>query len=204
MLSTPTGLRPGGQRTTHLRSPPATTPLGLMALAPPGPRVVPLVQPWAWLHNRFAVEAAHATLGWKCRKLSDSLACMPHSLSAVYIHLVFSTKNREPAFRDQQLRQEMHAYLGGVSKQLECPPLLVGGVEDPVHILARFGRTITQATWVKELKRVSNSTPDTQAFSAAGAGAGTGAGAGACAGACAALPSFSLTSVAPLPRRLRR
>lgn len=31
-----------------------------------------------------------------------------------------------------------------------------GGVEDHVHLLARFGRTITQADWVKELKRVSN------------------------------------------------
>jgi REP element-mobilizing transposase RayT len=30
------------------------------------------------------------------------------------------------------------------------------GVEDHVHILARFGRAITQAEWVKELKRVSN------------------------------------------------
>ena len=39
---------------------------------------------------------------------------------------------------------------------LECPPILVGGVEDHVHLLARFGRTITQAEWVKELKRVSN------------------------------------------------
>jgi REP element-mobilizing transposase RayT len=30
------------------------------------------------------------------------------------------------------------------------------GVEDHVHLLCRFGRTITQADWVKELKRVSN------------------------------------------------
>src|SRR5882672_6068106 len=56
---------------------------------------------------------------------------MPQSLSAVYIHL-------------------------GFSKQLDCPPILVGGVEDHVHLLARFGRTITQAEWVKELKRVTN------------------------------------------------
>ena len=95
-------------------------------------------------------------MGWNCRKLLGTLGFMPHSLSAVYIHLVFSTKNRQPTFRDQRVRQEIHACLGGVSKQLECPPLLVGGAEDPVHILARFGRTITQATWVKELKRVSN------------------------------------------------
>jgi hypothetical protein len=39
----------------------------------------------------------------------------------------------------------LHSYLGGVSKQLDCPPILVGGVEDHVHLLARFGRTNTQA-----------------------------------------------------------
>ena len=54
------------------------------------------------------------------------------------------------------MRESLHAYLGSVSKQLECPPLKVGGVEDHVHMLCHFGRTITQAEWVKELKRVSN------------------------------------------------
>ena len=39
---------------------------------------------------------------------------------------------------------------------LDCPPIITGGMEDHVHLLARFGRTITQAEWVKELKRLSN------------------------------------------------
>ena len=81
---------------------------------------------------------------------------MPQSLSAVYVHLVFSTKERRPWLRDRATREALHAFLGSASKQLDCPPLLVGGVEDHVHLLARFGRTITQADWVKELKRVSN------------------------------------------------
>ena len=81
---------------------------------------------------------------------------MPQSLSAVYIHLVFSTKHRQPFLRDRSLRTDLHSFLGGTSKTLECPPLIVGGIEDHVHLLARFGRTITQAEWVKELKRVSN------------------------------------------------
>ena len=81
---------------------------------------------------------------------------MPQSLSAVYVHLVFSTKERRPFLRDQKLRQALHAYLGGISKTLDCPPIIVGGIEDHVHLLARFGRTITQADWMKELKRVSN------------------------------------------------
>jgi putative transposase len=81
---------------------------------------------------------------------------MPQSLSAVYIHLTFSTKDRRPFLREKPLRASLHAYLGGISKTLECPPIIVGGVEDHVHLLCRFGRTITQADWVKELKRVSN------------------------------------------------
>jgi len=81
---------------------------------------------------------------------------MPQSLSAVYIHLVFSTKERQPFLRDRDMRESLHAYLGGISKTLDCPPITVGGTEDHVHLLARFGRTITQAEWVKELKRVSN------------------------------------------------
>ncbi len=81
---------------------------------------------------------------------------MPQSLSAVYIHLVFSTKHRLPLLRDESLRTDLHSFLGGTSKTLECPPIQVGGVEDHVHLLARFGRTITQAEWVKELKRVSS------------------------------------------------
>lgn len=81
---------------------------------------------------------------------------MSQSLSIVYLHLVFSTKDRMPFLGDKPVREELHAYLGGTSKQLECPPIIVGGVEDHVHLLCRFGRSITQADWVKELKRVSN------------------------------------------------
>lgn len=81
---------------------------------------------------------------------------MPQSLSAVYIHLVFSTKERCPYLRDVAIRSAVHSYLGGVSKQLGCAPIVTGGIEDHVHLLARMSRTITQAEWVKELKRVSN------------------------------------------------
>ena len=81
---------------------------------------------------------------------------MPQSLSAVYLHLVFSTKERRAFLKDQVLRSECHAYLGGISKKLECPLILAGGVEDHVHLLARQSRSITQADWVKELKRASS------------------------------------------------
>jgi REP element-mobilizing transposase RayT len=80
---------------------------------------------------------------------------MPQSLSAVYLHAVFSTKDRRPFLSDRELRLSLHGYLGEISKRLECAPLRVGGVEDHVHILARLGRTVTQADLIKELKRAS-------------------------------------------------
>jgi len=81
---------------------------------------------------------------------------MPQSLANIAIHLVFSTKDRQPFLVDHQIRIEMHRQLGGASKTLNCSPLLVGGVEDHIHLLGRLNRTLTISEWVKELKRVTS------------------------------------------------
>lgn len=81
---------------------------------------------------------------------------MPQSLSNVVIHIVYSTKHRKPFLRDPDLCEQMHKQLGGASKTLGCPPILVGGTEDHVHLLARQSRTITLADWIKELKRTTS------------------------------------------------
>ena len=80
---------------------------------------------------------------------------MAQSLSAVYVHVVFSTKERRALLRDATVRDALHSYIGGISKRMDCLPVRVGGVEDHVHVLSRLARTISQADWVKELKRVS-------------------------------------------------
>jgi putative transposase len=81
---------------------------------------------------------------------------MPQSLSSVYLHLIFSTQDRIPYLKDASVRAALHEYMGGISHGLDCPPLIIGGVEDHVHILARFSRSISQAEWVRELKRSSS------------------------------------------------
>jgi putative transposase len=80
---------------------------------------------------------------------------MSQALSGVYLHLVFSTKDRRRYFQDLHMRERMFEYLGGISKGLGCEPVRIGGVDDHVHLLCRFGRTLSQAEWVKELKRGS-------------------------------------------------
>ena len=81
---------------------------------------------------------------------------MSQSLSNILIHIIFSTKDRVPFLKDPDIRSQMHAQLGGTSKSLNCPTLIVGGVEDHIHLLARESRTITLSDWVKELKRVTS------------------------------------------------
>jgi putative transposase len=81
---------------------------------------------------------------------------MPQSLAQIYLHLVFSTKERRPFLEDPTLRDQMHIYLGGICNNIDCPILCVGGVADHVHLLCRFGRTTTLANLIQELKRDSS------------------------------------------------
>ena len=81
---------------------------------------------------------------------------MPQSLAQIYLHIVFSTKQREPFLTDKQLRSDSHAYLAGTCKRRGSPSLLVGGVADHVHILCSLGREESVAVLVRELKRESS------------------------------------------------
>lgn len=81
---------------------------------------------------------------------------MPQSLAQIYLHIVFSTKERRPLLQNSSIRDEMHHYLGGICNDVGCPILCVGGVADHVHLLCHFGRTMTVSDLIQELKRESS------------------------------------------------
>jgi REP-associated tyrosine transposase len=81
---------------------------------------------------------------------------MSQSLAQIFLHVVLSTKNRRAWFQRQDLRNDLHAYLGGTCRNLDSPSILVGGVADHVHILCCLSRTISVAVLVRELKRESS------------------------------------------------
>ena len=81
---------------------------------------------------------------------------MPQSLSQVLVHLVFSTKNRQPWLKEPTI-QPLHAYMAGTVRELErCECYRVGGVEDHVHLAIRLSRTITIADLVQKVKTGSS------------------------------------------------
>ena len=72
-----------------------------------------------------------------------------------YIHLVFSTKYRQPLIRPP-VEAELHAYLGGVCNRLECQSIKVGGYTDHIHILCRLSQKIALMKLVEEVKSHSS------------------------------------------------
>ncbi len=80
---------------------------------------------------------------------------MGQSLVQNYIHIVFSTKHRaELIFPPYE--QELHAYIGGVCKELECPVLTVGGFTNHIHILCMLSKKIALMTLVQKVKANSS------------------------------------------------
>lgn len=81
---------------------------------------------------------------------------MPQSLAQIYLHIVFSTKHREPFLEENSIREQCHAHLAGICKNLKSPALIVGGVEDHVHIFNRHSKNISVANFLRDLKRSSS------------------------------------------------
>ena len=80
---------------------------------------------------------------------------MPQSLTSVYVHLVFSTKYREPLIGDE-VKDELYAYMGGICQALECNPVKVGGYYDHIHILCILSKKIALMKLLEEVKKSSS------------------------------------------------
>src|SRR3990172_1169393 len=80
---------------------------------------------------------------------------MRQSLTKLYAHLIFSTKNRQP-FLDDEIRPRVHAYLATIVRNLDSPWVVVGGVADHVHVLFDMGKMHAPVEFVEQAKRESS------------------------------------------------
>jgi putative transposase len=76
---------------------------------------------------------------------------MPSTYCSLHYHTTFSTKDRYP-FITMDWRDHLHAYLGGIIKNLAGVPLAIGGTEDHVHVLMGLRATHTIAGVMREVK----------------------------------------------------
>jgi len=80
---------------------------------------------------------------------------MSQSIFRDYLHIVFSTKHRQPMI-DEKIELELHDYLGGICNNLECQPLTIGGHVDHIHILCMLSKKITGIKLLEEIKSHSS------------------------------------------------
>jgi len=80
---------------------------------------------------------------------------MPQSLVKNYVHLIWSTKYREHLIHIP-VEEELHAYLGGICKRMECHPIKIGGYTDHVHVLCMLSKKIALMKLLEEVKSHSS------------------------------------------------
>ena len=80
---------------------------------------------------------------------------MPQSLSQVYAHLVFSTKDREPWLTDD-IQARLFPYLAGALNNQDSAAVKVGGHFDHVHLLYRISRNQIPSKVIGEIKAQSS------------------------------------------------
>jgi REP element-mobilizing transposase RayT len=79
---------------------------------------------------------------------------MPQSIARVPVHIVYSTKNRKPWLDSSDLRDELYAYKATLLKNnVDSPAIIIGGVEDHIHVLCLLSRKFAIMKVVEEAKK---------------------------------------------------
>lgn len=80
---------------------------------------------------------------------------MAQTLTCLRVHVVFSTKDRQPMIIPE-VESELHTYLGGTAKNLNSPCLAVGGADNHVHLLISQSKTLALSRLMEEIKKSSS------------------------------------------------
>ena len=89
------------------------------------------------------------------RQRRRKIPAMPSTHLSLHYHVVFSTKNRVSNIADSW-RDRLHAYLGGVVRNVHGVPEAIGGIADHVHLLIGLRATACLADVVRDIKGVSS------------------------------------------------
>jgi REP element-mobilizing transposase RayT len=76
---------------------------------------------------------------------------MGHTFTNLLTHVIFSTKDRAPLICADR-KPDLHAYLGGIVRQLGGTALIVNGTCDHIHMLALMPATKSTAECVNRIK----------------------------------------------------
>ena len=84
------------------------------------------------------------------------LYVMSQSLARLLVHSVFSTKERRPFVRSEEVRTEIYAYIAGILRNLQSPSIIIGGAEDHIHILSALSKNVALSELIGRIKGSSS------------------------------------------------
>ena len=78
---------------------------------------------------------------------------MPQSFAKVLVHIVYSTKGRRPWLKEEEIRRQLYAYKAKILRDnVDCPALIIGGVDDQIHALCQLSRNFAIKSVIEEAK----------------------------------------------------
>jgi putative transposase len=80
---------------------------------------------------------------------------MGQSLSKIYMHFVFHTKNNKYQIRKED-KESLFAYMGSILNENDSSPIKINGDKEHVHILCIMSKNITAAKLMEGVKRHSS------------------------------------------------
>ena len=80
---------------------------------------------------------------------------MSQSLSDIILHIVFSTKDREPLIHTD-IEEELYRYISGVCRNFDSPIIIINGVADHLHLLLNLAKTLSSSKLISDIKSNSS------------------------------------------------
>ena len=80
---------------------------------------------------------------------------MSHSLTKIWVHAIFSTKDRAPLLKDH-FSDQIYEHINGRLSGLGCDVRIISGTEDHLHILFLLSPDKTIAQVIKSIKGESS------------------------------------------------
>jgi len=80
---------------------------------------------------------------------------MAHTFTRLLTHVIFSTSERMP-YLSETMRPDVHAYMGGILRELRAVPIAIGGTSNHVHLLMRLPADLALADCLRVVKANSS------------------------------------------------
>lgn len=80
---------------------------------------------------------------------------MPHSFNKIWIHAIWSTKERLPLI-NQKCEQQIYPFIAEQFRQLGCPVRIINGMPDHIHCLFLLNPQKSISDVIKQIKGSSS------------------------------------------------